>query len=310
MNAPDTTKTDKLLPTPSAVGGGALMSFAMLCFVVNDTVAKTMGGQVNVGEFIMIRGLFASSIIAVMVVLMGKVRDVPKALSKQVMLRTLFDVASTFSFIIALFNMPLSILSSILQSVPLVVTLMAAAFLGEAVGWRRLSAILVGFAGVLLIVKPGAEGFNNYFWLSLFCVLLVALRDLATRNLSIHVPSIVVALANSIGVMLGGLIWTLFYGFQLPTGSQLGWIAVRSVFLVGGYLTTVMALRDSEIANTAPFRYTLIIYALILRYLVFGEVPDLWAMIGIVLIVGSGLFTLYREQQLKKHIGFGRRPVR
>lgn len=295
---------------PPAVRGGTFMSVAMLCFVLNDTVAKTLSDQINIGEFIAVRGLFACLIITVLVIVMGHVRNIPKALSRQVLVRSFFDVISTFLFIIALFHLPLPNVTAVLQAVPLVVTVMAAAFLGEAVGWRRLSAILVGFAGVLLIVKPGSDGFNNYIWLALAAVFTVAIRDLATRKLNLTVPSIIVAFTNSICVMLGGLLWAVFEGFHPITMEQSGWIGLGSVFLVGGYLFTVMSLRGTEVAYTAPFRYTLIIYALILGYVVFGDVPDGWSMIGIMLIVGSGLFTLYREQRLKKRIGFGKRPVR
>ena len=242
---------------------------------------------------------------------MGHVRDIPKALSRPVLVRTFFDVISTFLFIIALFHLPLPNITAILQAVPLVVTVMAAAFLGEAVGWKRLSAILAGFAGVLLIVKPGGDGFNNYVWLALACVFTVAIRDLATRKLNLTVPSIIVAFTNAVCVMLGGAVMErVLKAFQPITAAQTGWIVLGSVFLVGGYLFTVMSLRGTEVAYTAPFRYTLIVYALILGYVVFGDVPDGWSILGIVLIVGSGLFTLYREQRLKKRIGFGKRPVR
>ncbi len=310
MSTSPASPSDSQAAVPSAVRGGTLMSVAMLCFVLNDTVAKTLSDQINVGQFIATRGLFASAIIAVLVAVLGHVRDIPKALSAQVLVRTLFDVVSTFLFIIALFHLPLPNVTAVLQAVPLVVTVMAAAFLGEAVGWRRLSAILAGFAGVLLIVKPGSDGFNTYVWLALACVFTVAIRDLATRRLNLTVPSIIVAFTNSVCVMLGGMLWALFEGFRSVTPAQTGWIALGSVFLVGGYLFTVMSLRGTEVAYTAPFRYTLIVYALILGYVVFGDVPDGWSMLGIVLIVGSGLFTLYREQRLKKRIGFGKRPVR
>ncbi len=310
MSASPASSSESQTAVPSAVRGGTLMSVAMLCFVLNDTVAKTLSDQISVGQFIAIRGLFASTVIAVLVIVLGHVRDIPKALSAQVLVRTLFDVVSTFLFIIALFHLPLPNVTAVLQAVPLVVTVMAAAFLGEAVGWKRLSAILVGFAGVLLIVKPGSDGFNNYIWLALACVFTVAVRDLATRKLNLTVPSIIVAFTNAVCVMLGGVAWATFEGFHAVTAAQTGWIALGSVFLVGGYLFTVMSLRGTEVAYTAPFRYTLIIYALILGHLVFGDLPDSWSMLGIVLIVGSGLFTLYRERRLKKRIGFGKRLVR
>jgi drug/metabolite transporter (DMT)-like permease len=311
MSASPASSTDEPTALPPAVRGGTLMCLAMLCFVLNDAVAKTLAGYINVGEFIFLRGLFASLIIAALVIGMGHVRDLPKALSKQVLVRTFFDVISTFLFIIALFQLPLPNVTAVLQAVPLVVTVMAAAFLGEAVGWRRLSAILAGFAGVLLIVKPGGDGFNNYVWLALACVFTVAIRDLATRKLNLTVPSIIVAFTNAVGVMLGGVVWCMLVeGFQPITAVQTGWIVLGSVFLVGGYLFTVMSLRGTEVAYTAPFRYTQIVYALILGYVVFSDVPDGWSILGIVLIVGSGLFTLYREQRLKKRIGFGKRLVR
>lgn len=293
-----------------AVRGGLLMSMAMLCFVLNDTVAKSLGGTINVGQFIAVRGAFASIIIALLVVAMGKAADIPKGLSRPVLSRTFFDVISTFLFIISLFHMPLPNITAILQAVPLVVTVMAAAFLGEAVGWKRLSAILAGFAGVLMIVKPGGEGFNVYTLLAIACVFTVAIRDLVTRKLDGSTPSIIVAFTNAVCVMLGGAVWMIFDGYEPVSPATLGLIFVGSIFLVGGYLLTVMALRDTEVAHTAPFRYTLIVYALILGYVVFGDVPDAWSLIGIVLIVGSGLFTLYREHRLKKRLGFGPRLVR
>lgn len=311
MSGSPASSTDDPVALPPAVRGGTVMSLAMLLFVLNDAVAKSLAGHINVGEFIALRGLFASLIIAALVIAMGHVRDIPKALSGQVMVRTLFDVISTFLFMIALFHLPLPNVTAVMQAVPLVVTVMAAAFLGEAVGWRRLSAILAGFAGVLLIVKPGGDGFNTYIWLTLACVFTVAVRDLATRKLNLKVPSIIVAFTNAVCVMLGGMVWmVLVEGFEPITAAQTGWVVLGSAFLVGGYLFTVMSLRGTEVAYTAPFRYTQIIYALILGYLLFGDVPDGWSILGIVLIVGSGLFTLYREQRLKKRIGFGKRLVR
>ncbi len=300
-------------PSPvatSAVRGGLLMCLAMLAFVLNDTLAKSLGGHVDVGQFIAIRGAFASTIIAGLIIATGKASDIPKGLSRPVLSRTFFDVISTFLFITALFQMPLPNITAIMQAVPLVVTVMAAIFLREAVGWRRLTAIFVGFTGVLLIVKPGGEGFNVYTVLAIACVFTVALRDLVTRKLDGSTPSIIVAFTNAVCVMLGGVVWMLFKGVEPISMDHLGLTFVASIFIVGGYLLTVMALRDTEVAYTAPFRYTLIVYALVLGYVVFGDVPDSWSLAGIVLIVGSGLFTLYREQRLKKRLGFGRRPVR
>jgi len=309
MNTRPETGSSPAVPA-SAVRGGGLMSLAMLGFVLNDTIAKTLAGTMNVGQFIAIRGVFASIIIAALVVMMGKWHDMPKSLSRPVLTRTVFDVISTFLFILGLFHMPLPNITAILQAVPLVVTLMAAAFLGEAVGWKRLSAILAGFAGVLMIVKPGGEGFNTYTLLAIACVFTVAIRDLVTRKLDSSTPSIIVAFANAVCVMIGGVIWMAFDGVEPVSTENLARIALGSVFLVAGYLLTVISLRDTEVAYTAPFRYTLIVYALILGYVVFGDVPDAWSLAGIVLIVGSGLFTLYREQQLKRRIGFGRRLIR
>jgi drug/metabolite transporter (DMT)-like permease len=309
MNTKPETGSPPAVPA-SAVRGGGLMSLAMLGFVLNDTIAKTLAGTMNVGQFIAIRGLFASIIIAAaggddgQVARHSQVAEPAGADPHRVRRDLDLPVHPR------LFHMPLPNITAILQAVPLVVTLMAAAFLGEAVGWKRLSAILAGFAGVLLIVKPGGEGFNTYTLLAIACVFTVAIRDLFTRKLDSSTPSIIVAFANAVCVMIGGIIWMAFDGVEPVSTENLARIALGSVFLVAGYLLTVISLRDTEVAYTAPFRYTLIVYALILGYVVFGDVPDAWSLAGIVLIVGSGLFTLYREQQLKRRIGFGRRLIR
>jgi S-adenosylmethionine uptake transporter len=213
-----------------------------------------------------------------------------------VLVRALADTASTWFFLQALYHMPIANLTAIMQALPLTVTLGAALFLAEPVGWRRLLAIGVGFAGVLMIAQPGPSGFGLHAVYALICVFLVTARDLLTRGMSRSVPSLVVALANAVLVTLFGLAGSLSEPLTLPDLPRLGLILGTALCIVAGYLLTVMAVRTGELAVVTPYRYTALVWALVLGFLVFGEWPDWVTATGAGLIVGSGLFTLYRQR--------------
>ena len=215
------------------------------------------------------------------------------------MLRTVGEVGGTFFFLTALFNMPIANVSAILQVLPLSVSLAAALFLSEPLGWRRLTAIFVGFIGVLLIIQPGGADFSTYSLYALGAVACVTLRDIAVRRMSRTVPSVFVALVAAIGVTGLGATGSLFIAWEpLTTTSGLLLFGAMS-FLIFGYIASVSAMRFGEIGFVAPFRYTSLLVALVLGVLIFGEWPNALAMIGGSIVVVTGLFTLYRETKLK-----------
>jgi S-adenosylmethionine uptake transporter len=213
-------------------------------------------------------------------------------------LRSMSEVGAAFFFVTALLNMPLANISAILQVLPLTVTLGSALIFREAVGWRRMTAIVVGFCGMLLILRPGPEGFTLWSLYALLAVLCVTVRDLSVRRLSTRVPSLMVTLSASVAVMsFSGL--ASLTGPTVPLTQELVLlICAAAVFVVGGYFFSVQVMRTGDVSFVAPFRYTSLIWALVLGWLVFGQWPKPLTMIGAAIIVATGLFTLYRERKL------------
>ncbi|PIE10311.1 MAG: EamA family transporter [Rhodobacterales bacterium] len=281
--------------------GAGLMMASMAAFTFNDTLMKAISSQMPLNQMLFLRGVLTSILILGMIRIMGGVHvRIPRRDWGLVTIRVGAEVAAAFFFLTALFNMPIANVTAILQSLPLTVTLAAALFLGEPVGWRRLSAILTGFFGVMLIVKPGAEGFTIYSIYTLIAVASVTLRDLSTRKLSRQTPSMLVTLMSSVGV-------TLFFGLLslgddwVPVAPRSGVIlAGASVMIIGGYLFSIMVMRVGEISFVAPFRYTALLWALLLGWLVFGEWPDTWTLLGGAIVISSGMFMLYRERLARR----------
>jgi len=187
-----------------------------------------------------------------------------------------------------------------LQALPLTVAVAAALVFREPLGWRRMSAILIGFMGMLLIVRPGSDGFSLWSAYALMAVLCVTVRDLATRRLSRDVPSMTVTLASSVAVTLcfgGASTVTEWAPITLPLAALIGG---ASVIIMAAYFFSVRAMRVGDIGFIAPFRYTGLIWALVLGWVVFEDWPSNLTLIGALIVVAMGLFTLYREQQLSK----------
>jgi len=212
--------------------------------------------------------------------------------------RTAAEVGAAYFFLTALFNMPIANVTAILQALPLTITLAAALVLGEPVGWRRMLAILVGFAGVMLIVRPGSEIFNFYSIYALIAVGCVTVRDLSTRRLSADTPSIFVTLLTSLAAM--AIFGLLSLGTEwAPMGArEMALVSTASFFIIGGYLFSIMVMRVGEISFVAPFRYTGLLWALLLGWVFFSEWPDAVTLLGSAIVVASGVFTLYREARL------------
>jgi drug/metabolite transporter (DMT)-like permease len=163
-----------------------------------------------------------------------------------------------------------------------------------------MTAILVGLAGVLIIIRPGTEGFDRWALLGLASVACVVVRDLSVRPLQGQVPSTLVALGAAVAVTVMGWTGTIFQGWQDPTGWEATRILGAGLFLIVGYLTSVAAMRSGDIGLVAPFRYTSLLWAIALGFLVFGNLPDFWTLVGAGIVIAAGLFTLWRERQLRR----------
>lgn len=279
--------------------GALLMMGSMAAFTLNDTCVKATGGALPLPQLLTLRGAAASVLLYLLARRLGalKLRLAPRDWAL-VALRSAAEVGAAFLFLTALMHMSLANVTAILQVLPLTVTLGAALFFGETIGWRRLSAILAGFLGMLLIVRPGPEGFNLYSGYALGAVACVTLRDLATRRMSAQVPSMTVTLAASLAVLAVAAPLSLAEPW-VPLDARLGLLILGSSgFILLGYLFSVMVMRVGEIAVVAPFRYTGLVWALALGWLVFGHWPDPLTLAGAGVVVLAGLFTLYRERRV------------
>jgi drug/metabolite transporter (DMT)-like permease len=277
------------------------MVAAAAAFVTNDTFVKLAGTDVPVGQTIAVRGAMSLVLVYALCLWFGQRPALPHLVSRHVLWRAGFDLVSTFMFIAALMHMPIANLTSIIQAVPLAVVVLAVLFLGERVGWRRVSAIIAGFLGVLLIAKPAPSTFTIYEGMALAIVVTAAMRDIATRRIPPQVPSLVVAFANALFVTLGGLATMPVEGYVAMDVPHVLYLAAAAAFLALGYTFMVLTVRLGEITATAPFRYVNVLFSIFSGLVVFGEVPDGWAFAGMALIVASGLYALHRDAVVRRN---------
>lgn len=282
------------------IRGALLMVGAMTAYTVNDAFMKAASDDIPLFQAVLFRGIGAIICLTIMCRYLGQLHfNLPRRDWGLILLRTAGELGGTYFFLTALFNMPIANVAAILQALPLVVALAATLFLGEALGWRRFAAIAVGFIGVVFIIQPGGEDFSAYSFYALAAVGCVTLRDLAVRRMSVQVPAVFIALIAAIGVTTLGAIGSLFItwgSFSTTSVMQLGG---ATVFLIFGYVFSVSAMRSGEISFVAPFRYTGLLVALILGMAVFDEWPNALTLIGATIVVATGLFTLWRERQLR-----------
>lgn len=278
--------------------GALFMVIAMVAFTCNDALVKSVTHTMNTGQILFVRGFMTSLLVLAIAKWMGALGSWRVILQPAVALRLAAEILASLAYISALGAMPLANTSAILQALPLAVTLGAALFLGEQVGWRRWLAIAAGFAGVLIVIRPGPDGFSMAAIYVIASVIGAAARDLATRKIRSDVPSIFISAVTAVAItVVGGVLVVPMGGWQPMTVDVLLRLAGASVLLLVGYQTIVSAMRFGEISFIAPFRYTSLIWAISIGVLVFGEWPDFWMTVGVLIIVASGLYTFYRENR-------------
>jgi S-adenosylmethionine uptake transporter len=277
-----------------------MMALSMTAFTVNDALMKLAAPNLPFFQQIVVRGVLITVGLFILAALWGHLGYRPSGKDRALTaLRTFAEMFSTIFFLTALFSIPLANLSAILQSLPLTVTLAAAIFFGEPVGWRRFVAIGIGFVGVTIIIRPGMDGFSVYSLYGVAAVIGVTFRDLASRRLSKTIPSSRVALSAALGVTVMAGIGSLVMREQWVALAIREWVLIggASVCLMAGYISAVGAMRLGEIGFVAPFRYTSLLVALFLGYVLLDEWPDGWTLFGAGIVVATGLFTLYRERK-------------
>jgi drug/metabolite transporter (DMT)-like permease len=285
---------------PGNLKGIAAMVAATALFTCGDAAMKIVSGSLPTGETVFIRGVCTVTIVTIAAFWTGAIYRLRDAFVRVMGWRCVGDVGGALFFQAALARMPFADLMGILQMTPLSLTAASALFLGEHVGWRRWTAVAIGFAGALLVIKPGTSAFNAWALLGVLAVLSGALRDVSTRRLDVALSPLLIMMLSQIVVASGGLGCWMFESWKVPDPTELLALAFASVFSLIGHLCVIFSLRSGEVAAVAPFRYAGIVWAILLGFLIWDQLPDALSLTGILILASAGLYTFYREQQLRR----------
>ncbi len=278
-----------------------LMVASMALFGIEDMFLKWAAEGLPLGQIIFVSGVFGLPVFVLMAGRQGRGVLVTEALQPAVLARNIGEMIGTAGYVAALATVPLSTVSAVLQAMPLAVTMAAAVFMQETVGWRRWSAIAVGFLGVLIVIRPGLDGFRPEALYVLITVAGLTLRDLASRRIPAVVTTAQVSAWGLMAVTLLGVIMMLWSGEVQAVSAWQSLVLLGAVaFGTGGYWAITAATRTGEVSVVAPFRYTRLVFAIVIGALIFGEWPDGFTYLGAGLIIGSGLYSFARERARKR----------
>jgi S-adenosylmethionine uptake transporter len=281
--------------------GAALMTACVSAYVINDAFMKLLFSEIALFQAVFLRSIITIPPILIIVwITKVAIRNLSKQDKRLILVRVGAEIFVTITFLTALKHMPLANVTAILQALPLAITMAAALFLAEPVGWRRWSAIIVGFVGVLIVVRPGLEGFNIYSLSAFMAIIFLTVREISTRKLTSEVPTITVVLSTAVGSALFAGI--MMIGSEWNTVSTVSWLLIlgAAVAILIATLLSVMAMRIGDIGFVSPFRYTSMLGAIGLGILMFGDWPDQPTLVGTVIIVSTGIYTFHREQKVSR----------
>ncbi len=280
--------------------GIVTMTGAMVFFVVNDALVKWVSADLSTPQLIFVRGVMTTALLLTLAGWMGQLQHWRTTLTRSVPARAVLDSLASFTYLTAVFHIPLGNATAINLAGPLFLTLMAVFFLHERVTLGRWGLILLGFAGVLLVVQPRMGDFNAYAVLCLFAAALHAGRDFLTRLVPAQVPSLLITLSTAIMVTLLAGVWSLFEPWKPMATQHLWQLFGASLCLAAGYHLLTLSMRWGDMSVIGPFRYSGLLVALVLGYLMWGDVPNLLAWCGIALVVAAGLGLLQAERMRKQ----------
>ena len=280
--------------------GAVIMMICMGAFVLNDAFVRLAGNTLPLAQILFLRGLLTTVVLMAFAFYSGIFRlGVLKGDKWLIFFRSVIEALTAYFFLTAVMNMPFANVTAILQILPMTVTLAAAFMFKEKVGVFRISLILLGFIGVTFIINPSKDGFNLYAGYALIAVTLITMRDLITRKLSNNVHTLLPTVSASLGVFLFSTILMINTPLQPLSLDNSLFIGLASFFIIFGYYTAVLVMRCGEISFISPFRYSAIIFALLIGVVFFNEWPDAIAFLGILLVTASGGILLYRNQTTK-----------
>ena len=282
------------------LNGILLMIAAMAGFALEDLFVKLLSSTISTGQILITLGVCSGTVFALMATYKGRNIFASNVWTRSTIARALAEAISAVAFLTALSLVPISTVAAVFQVTPLAITMGAALFLGEQVGWRRWSAIIVGFIGVLIIIRPGFSGFDPNVLFVLIAVLGVTMRDLITRKIPENIASTVVSFQAFASLIFAGFILLYIKSDSLVAVSKLeaSYFLGGIIFGVAGYYGIVTAMRVGDASTIMPFRYTRLLFSIIIGVIVFNERPDSLMLLGAAIVIGTGLYTFLRERKL------------
>lgn len=277
------------------IGGSA-------CFSANDAATKFAAQYLPVTEIVAVRACFALLIALGIIVWFRELRALAGMRDPYLILRATIEAFIGILAIYSLSLMPIANFTAIILVQPFIMTMLGALWLGERVGWRRWTAVIVGFIGMLLVVKPGTDAFEAVSLVALLAAVLSLTRDLLVRKIHADVPTSVIAFSTAAFGLPLGLLGSAFQPWTTPDALSLLVILVAAIFLVIAFVLTVLSFRGTDVSAVAPFRYSIVVFAFVLGVAVFGEIPDTLSLVGIGLIVAAGIYMLHREAVRRRQI--------
>lgn len=282
-----------------SVAGPALMLLGMLMFALNDTMGKWLVASYGLGQVVLLRSL-AALIILVPMVWMAGLPALTKAERPWMQLaRVVCSTAEVFCFYYAVMYLPLADVMTYWLAAPIYVAALSPLLLGDHVGWRRWTAIAIGFVGVIITLEPSAAMFTAPAVISIIGSAAFAFMMISGRFLR-GTPDTTLVFFQVMGAGLAGLAFAPFDWSPIQSGFDLGLLGLLGIVAMAAHMLVNRALKISDAATVAPLQYTLLLWAVIFGWMFFGDVPRLTMLIGAALIVASGLFIFIREQMLKK----------
>lgn len=275
--------------------GMILMLLAMALFSANDAGTKYAALTLPVSEVMVLRGAFALVFLLGVLAWRGEFRYAPKVFDWQVSLRGLAEAATGVLLISALALIPLGNVIAIIQLVPFLLTVIGAMMLGEHVGVRRWLAVALGFLGVLFVVKPATGAFDAASLFALAATFTILLRDMLARSIGTRIPAFIVALGSILAGIIVGAAGSLFQPWAVADAATIVSLLISGICLVLAQFFIVLAYRGTDLSAVAPFRYSIVGFAVFYGLVVFGEFPDALSLAGMVIITAAGLYMLHRE---------------
>ncbi len=283
-------------PLSNNTRGAFMMMAAMAGYACNDVLIKLTAQDIGLYQAILVRGGAATALLAALTLWQGQV-TLPQSSRDRGLLvcRILTEIAITVLFLTALLHVPLASITAILQFTPLALTFAGVVLLGEHVSWRRYSAIGIGFIGVLFVVQPGGDTFNVYALYGFAAMLGVVLRDLLTRSMSESVSSVFVAFCTAASVTVMAALVSVTQPWTPMSQADTALLLAAAVCILIGYICSVTSIRCGDLSFVTPYRYTIMLWAMGLGWLVLKEIPDVLTVLGTLIITATGLYAIYRE---------------